>query len=199
MLLKLYWHNTYIYYSNCPKCLPSTLTYFLNLYRTLAPAVWQIYLTFMFTESFFDERLDIECHVTSAPPCMLQFTVRKFWSVYPPGQSKLADKFWKSAPILLWHVNSKWTVETNKNTRAPDLSRRFNPRDSQRLYVNDDISLKNSHISVTDPTVVFIHGFTESADGLSASTVKEGRWLDYIDTFFATNQISSKMSQWCRA
>jgi hypothetical protein len=75
------------------------------------------------------------------------------------------------------------------STNASDFSCRFNRRDSQRLYLNDDASLMNSHISAIDPTVVFIHGFTQMADSLSASTVRDGKLLNHIGALVATSEV----------
>jgi hypothetical protein len=74
-------------------------------------------------------------------------------------------------------------------TELLQLSCRFNPRASQRLYLNDDESLMNSHISAIDPTVVFIHGFTQTAESLSASTVRDGKLLNHIGVLVATSDV----------
>ena len=79
--------------------------------------------------------------------------------------------------ICPYPILSSLNCTAATSTDASDLSFRFNPRDSQRLYLNDDATLKNSHISAMDPTVVFIHGFTQTADSLSASTVRDGKLL----------------------
>ena len=46
----------------------------------------------------------------------------------------------------------------------------------------------NSHISAIDPTVVYIHGFTQTADSLSASTVRDGKLLHYIGSLVTTSE-----------
>jgi hypothetical protein len=101
-------------------------------------------------------------------------------------------------PISYRHWSyPNYTAATSTNTSH--LSCRFNPRDSQRLYLNDDASLMNSHISAIDPTVVFIHGFTQTADSLTASTVRDGKLLHHIGASVATIGVPSKMSQYCTA
>ncbi|PNF28635.1 hypothetical protein B7P43_G08705 [Cryptotermes secundus] len=53
------------------------------------------------------------------------------------------------------------------------LYTRFNPLISQKLYLDDDLSLEASHISGTHPTVVYVHGFTERGGGLSGSVIRD--------------------------
>ena len=110
----------------------------------------------------------------------------------------LRKHFGLHLPISSCHWSlPNWTAATRTN--ASDFSCRFNPRDSQRLYLNDNAALMNSHISAIDPTVVFIHGFTQTSDSLSASTVRDGKLLYHIGDLVAMKEVASKMSQWCRA
>ncbi|KDQ97822.1 Pancreatic lipase-related protein 2 [Zootermopsis nevadensis] len=60
------------------------------------------------------------------------------------------------------------------------LYTRFNPRVSHRLYLDDDESLTKSYINKSQSTVVYIHGFTEKASGLSASVIRDA----YLDRGF---------------
>ncbi len=52
---------------------------------------------------------------------------------------------------------------------------RMNVMKPQRLWVDDEESLSESNLRMDRPTVIYVHGFTEQANGKGSTTIKNGK------------------------
>jgi len=188
-VLNLTYHNNYIHYLEGLR--PSTVTRYLCLPCTTASTASRSCLSSFSLKASSMTSVNTDRQITFPAPSAFQFEVEDIVMCSSASTMPSCGSILNYiCPYLL--VTEIDPTELLKLVQTlSDLSCRFNPRDSQHLYLNDDASLMNSHISAIDPTVVFIHGFTQTADSLSASTVRDGKLLHHIGALVAMREVAS--------
>lgn len=61
-----------------------------------------------------------------------------------------------------------------------DCHFRNNPNKARVIKISDDKSLLNSGLQVTDPTVIFFHGFLESSETADCQAIRNGKTVEFI-------------------